>query len=99
MGLAVSRDGLLGELSRIADEGKRNQSRHEGDEAPWKRNDGRRLREFTDAALPALKESDPEMLEGLASLVGSGPLQRFFNLDDVIRRIVATVDNSAAVSA
>lgn len=43
--------------------------------------------------LPALKESDPAMLEALARLVGAAALQKFFNLESVIFNLVATVDN------
>ena len=43
--------------------------------------------------LPALKESDPAMLEAFARLVGAAALQKFFNLEGVIFNVVATVDN------
>jgi hypothetical protein len=44
-------------------------------------------------ALPPLKESDPAMLETLARLVGSPALQKFFNLESIVRNTVATIDN------
>jgi len=43
--------------------------------------------------LPKLGESDPALREGIAGLVDPQSLAKFFNLDDGIRRIVATVDN------
>ncbi len=43
--------------------------------------------------LPPLKDSDPAAREAIAGLVTEADLVRFFNLDDVIRRIVATIDN------
>ncbi|HVS27144.1 MAG TPA: DUF3014 domain-containing protein [Burkholderiales bacterium] len=43
--------------------------------------------------LPALSESDAAMQESLAGLVGQKTLTEFFYLNDIIRRIVATVDN------
>ena len=43
--------------------------------------------------LPPLKQSDPTMLQALRGLVGQAALERFFNDEDVVRRIVATVDN------
>ena len=43
--------------------------------------------------LPPLKESDPAMLEALATLLGSGAVQKFLNLESVVRNIVATIDN------
>ena len=43
--------------------------------------------------LPVLKESDPAMVEGLAGLLGQPALAKFFNLEEVVRRIVATIDN------
>jgi len=42
--------------------------------------------------LPALTESDGAMRDALAELFG-GDLEKFFNLQDIIRRIVATIDN------
>lgn len=43
--------------------------------------------------LPALKESDPALLDALSKLVGTAALERFFNMEEVARRFVATVDN------
>lgn len=43
--------------------------------------------------LPPLKESDPALLEGLARLLGSAALQKFFDLEGIVFDIVATVDN------
>jgi hypothetical protein len=43
--------------------------------------------------LPALKQSDPTMLEALVGLMGSAAMERFFNSEEIVRRIVATVDN------
>jgi hypothetical protein len=43
--------------------------------------------------LPPLKESDPAMIEAFSRLLGSEALRRFFDLEEVARRIVATVDN------
>ena len=43
-------------------------------------------------ALPALDESDGAMVDALAALFGPR-LEKFFNLQDIVRRVVATVDN------
>jgi hypothetical protein len=43
--------------------------------------------------LPALGESDAAIQEALAELFGQKALAQYFYLDDIIRRIVATVDN------
>jgi len=43
--------------------------------------------------LPALGESDAAMQESLAELFGQKAFAEFFYLNDIIRRIVATVDN------
>src|SRR5712692_3585920 len=43
--------------------------------------------------LPALGESDAAMKEALEGLFGQKALAQYFYLDDIIRRIVATVDN------
>lgn len=43
--------------------------------------------------LPALAESDAAMKDALAELLGAKPLREFINLDGIIRRVVATVDN------
>ncbi|WP_333840895.1 DUF3014 domain-containing protein [Pelomicrobium sp.] len=45
------------------------------------------------APLPPLKESDGALRESLASLFGAKPLAELFLLTDIMRRIVATVDN------
>jgi Protein of unknown function (DUF3014) len=42
--------------------------------------------------LPSLTESDGAMRDALAALFGKD-LERFFNLQDIIHRIVATIDN------
>lgn len=46
-----------------------------------------------DPALPPLKQSDPAILSALSSLLGDAAVARFFDLEDGIRRIVATIDN------
>lgn len=43
--------------------------------------------------LPALKDSDGAVQQGAIDLVGQDALARFFNIDDLARRFVATVDN------
>ncbi len=43
--------------------------------------------------LPPLRESDASMVHGLEGLIGSQAMQRFFLPEELIRRIVATVDN------
>ena len=43
-------------------------------------------------ALPALRDSDPAILDLLTELFGPTP-ERFFYLDDIIHRLVATIDN------
>lgn len=43
--------------------------------------------------LPPLKESDPTLVAAMSKLVGAAALERFFNMDEVARRFVATVDN------
>jgi len=45
------------------------------------------------APLPPLDASDPSMREALAATLGAQAVDRFLNVDGVIRRIVATVDN------
>jgi hypothetical protein len=47
----------------------------------------------TDVPLPPLKESDPAVTEALTGLLGQPALAKFFNLEEVVRRVVATVDN------
>jgi hypothetical protein len=43
--------------------------------------------------LPALDQSDAVLRDTLASLVGQKNLEQLFNLQNLVRRIVATVDN------
>jgi hypothetical protein len=43
--------------------------------------------------LPPLAASDPALHDAIRPLFGPQALERFFNLDDLVRRIVATVDN------
>ena len=43
--------------------------------------------------LPPIGASDPAIHEAIAPIFGAQSLARFFNLDDFIRRVVATVDN------
>ena len=43
--------------------------------------------------LPALDGSDSALQEGLAGVLGTEALQRIFNLESLVRHIVATVDN------
>jgi Protein of unknown function (DUF3014) len=45
------------------------------------------------APVPTLKESDPSILEALATLFGVDPLRQFFNPEELVRRIVVTIDN------
>jgi DUF3014 family protein len=47
----------------------------------------------TSAPLPALNASDPAMGEALSGLIGAQAVERFLNLDGIVRNIVATVDN------
>ncbi|HET7400842.1 MAG TPA: DUF3014 domain-containing protein, partial [Usitatibacter sp.] len=47
----------------------------------------------TSAPLPALNASDPAMNEALSGLIGPQAVERFLNLDGIVRNIVATVDN------
>ena len=49
--------------------------------------------ESGERALPKLTESDPAIREAFAGLVDANALAKFFNLDDAVRRIVATIDN------
>ncbi len=46
-----------------------------------------------EAPLPSLKDSDSAIGDAIASLVGSDAFKRFFHPEDLIRRIVATIDN------
>jgi hypothetical protein len=43
--------------------------------------------------LPPLNESDADVTEAVASSVGEAPVQRYLVADDVVRRVVATLDN------
>lgn len=43
--------------------------------------------------LPSLAQSDPAMQEAFSGLFDAKTIERFFNLESVVRRIVATVDN------
>lgn len=43
--------------------------------------------------LPALKESDPAVKESLGGLWDNKTLEQVFNLNEFIRRVVATIDN------
>ncbi len=43
--------------------------------------------------VPALNDSDPAMQEALTGLFGKKRLAKYFYLDGVVRRIVATIDN------
>ena len=43
--------------------------------------------------LPALAASDPVLVDALAKVLGSAPMRKFLDLDEVARRFVATVDN------
>lgn len=44
-------------------------------------------------SLPTLEQSDSSMREWLASLVGRKAFEAFFHPQDILRRIVATIDN------
>lgn len=52
-----------------------------------------------DAALPALAESDPRVMELLADLLGRDKVASFLLTDGFVRRVVATVDNLARAQA
>lgn len=43
--------------------------------------------------LPALRDSDPAMLEGLRALLGPQSLANFINPESLVRHIVVTIDN------
>lgn len=51
------------------------------------------VKEAAEKPLPALGASDPQLIEALAGLLGRKEIERFFNLEDIVRRIVATIDN------
>ena len=44
-------------------------------------------------ALPALDASDPTMLEALTALLGKTPVQQMLRPQELVRRIVVTIDN------
>ena len=44
-------------------------------------------------ALPALADSDAALRDALGGLFGLAPVERIFNLQDIARRFVATIDN------
>lgn len=44
-----------------------------------------------EAALPPLKQSDPALLEALTGAFG--PVDKLFRVDDIVRNVVATIDN------
>jgi len=43
--------------------------------------------------LPTVKESDPAMRDAIAGVIGADAFQRFFEPEDILHRIVATIDN------
>lgn len=43
--------------------------------------------------LPTVRESDPAMRDAIGGLIGPDAFQRFFEPEDVLHRIVATIDN------
>jgi hypothetical protein len=45
------------------------------------------------AALPALNDSDQLVRDSLAGVIGGGPVERFLAPQNIVRHIVATVDN------
>ncbi len=45
------------------------------------------------AALPALNDSDPLVRDSIAGVLGPGPVERFLVPQNIVRHIVATVDN------
>lgn len=47
----------------------------------------------TAAPLPALSQSDGDLQRALGDVIGAEAVMRFFNIDSVVRRMVATVDN------
>lgn len=44
-------------------------------------------------SLPALIESDPEVTQALADIAGAGPLAEYLVLDQIISRVVASIDS------
>ena len=49
--------------------------------------------ETTTPALPDVADSDSVLHDALASLFGAAPLERVFNLQQIVPRFVATIDN------
>jgi hypothetical protein len=45
------------------------------------------------APLPTVKESDPAMRDAISSIIGADAFKRFVNPEEIVRRIVATIDN------
>jgi hypothetical protein len=43
--------------------------------------------------LPTVKESDPALRDAIGGVIGADAFQRFFEPEDILHRIVATVDN------
>jgi hypothetical protein len=43
--------------------------------------------------LPTVKESDPAMRDAITGLIGADAFQRFIQPDEILHRIVATIDN------
>ena len=43
--------------------------------------------------LPTVRESDPAMRDAIAGLIGADAFQRFFEPEDILHRIVATIDS------
>ncbi len=43
--------------------------------------------------LPTVKESDPAMRDAITDLIGADAFQRFIQPDEILHRIVATIDN------
>ena len=52
-----------------------------------------------EAALPSLADSDARVAAALAELLGSKPVASFLQIDEFVRRFVATVDNLARAQA
>ena len=44
-------------------------------------------------ALPALADSDPALQDAMAAIFGKAPLDRVFHLQQIVQRLVATIDN------
>lgn len=49
--------------------------------------------------LPTLKDSDPAMIDALATLLGKDAFQKHFRLEMIVRHIVTTIDNLPNKSA